>query len=448
MSSPLAVAAVTATLCDLLKTAVEHHDLDAVGSLSVTALPPDRIETGTAEPNRLNVFLYQVTANQGWRNEGLPSHDGRGTRLTNPPLALDLHYLVTAYGQTSFAADILLGFAMEVLHDARVLARGDIRTALGPPDTVSVGQVPADDQGRRAIDLADQIEQLKITPHYLSGDELARLWTAMQSRYRPTVAYQVSTILIQGKRSTRGGVPVLTRGKSDSGVRSQPDLAAPAPLRPTLTTLEIIPATANEVRTAAEPGDALDVAGALLEGTTVKALFRHPLFTKPIERDLEAGPVNNRARLRLPQSHDSAKPGFLAGADDDWPAGSYTVALQIERAGKPTLTTNDLFFSLAPKIVPPLTVGGTPAAPTLPVQFTPKVWPDQRLEAFVGGEGISLVPLTAKTGSVTLAIVGIPPSDEKVPVTLRVDGVETQIVRNRNTEPPAFDEAQKVTVPS
>ena len=80
MSSPLALAAVTATLCDLLNNGLIDNDLSPVGSFSVTAVPPDRIDTGATESNRLNLFLFQVTPNLGWRNEGLPSHDSGDPR--------------------------------------------------------------------------------------------------------------------------------------------------------------------------------------------------------------------------------------------------------------------------------------------------------------------------------------------------------------------------------
>ena len=58
MSSPLAIAAVTAALKDLLNNGLLDHDLSTVGSFAVTAQPPDRVATGTGEPNQLNLFLY------------------------------------------------------------------------------------------------------------------------------------------------------------------------------------------------------------------------------------------------------------------------------------------------------------------------------------------------------------------------------------------------------
>src|SRR5262249_27998156 len=158
MSSPLAIAAVTAILKDLLNEGLINNDLSQVGSFSVSASPPDRITTGDTEPNRLNWFLYQVTPNQGWRNEGLPAFAAQGGRLTNPPLALDLHYLLTAYGQVDLNAEILLGYAMELLHDMPVITRAAIKKSLTPDNLIPVNLIPKDTQSRTALDLADQVE--------------------------------------------------------------------------------------------------------------------------------------------------------------------------------------------------------------------------------------------------------------------------------------------------
>ena len=95
MSSALAIAGVTAVLKDLLHNTVIDHDLVvSVGDVTVTALSPDMIKIdGPEAKTQLNLFLYQVTPNAGWRNVALPSRNSNGERVTNPPLALDLHYL-------------------------------------------------------------------------------------------------------------------------------------------------------------------------------------------------------------------------------------------------------------------------------------------------------------------------------------------------------------------
>jgi hypothetical protein len=449
VSSPLALAAVTATLCDLLNNGLINNDLAAVGSFSVTALPPDRIETGNNEANRLNLFLYQVTSNAGWRNEGLPYHDSRTptTRLSNPPLPLDLHYMLTAYGSATFAAEILLGYAMELLHSLPVLTRANIREALAPTNPISVTLVPPDPQGRKAIDLADQIEMIKITPHYLSAEELSRLWTSMQARYRPTMVYQVSTVLIQGVRPRRSPLPVLARGDRDRGVKSQASIGAPPPARPTLAALRVMPAVATDVRDGVELGDTLELSGALLAGGTVTAEFRHPLLTTPIVRAVEPGPTSERVRVVVPQSHDPLLPTFLAAADSNWPAGFYTVALRIDRAGKPAHLTNEMPFTLAPRVPQVPTVSGTAVNPQIALTFFPELWPGQRAAVYVGGDPFVVAPVGAKTGTLTLSIKGFTPADTEVPVTLRVDGVDSQIVRDRSLEPPQFDPKQRVSLP-
>ena len=86
--------------------------------------------------------MYRVAPNQGLWNAGLPSYSTNGDGQTNPPLALNLHYLLTAYGTADFEAEILLGYAMHILHERPVLDRAAIRRALdtepaGPVDPAS-----------------------------------------------------------------------------------------------------------------------------------------------------------------------------------------------------------------------------------------------------------------------------------------------------------------------
>jgi hypothetical protein len=217
MSNALAIAAVTAVLRDLLNNAVIDHDLSArmASPVNVTALPPDRIKVGDDEQPQLNVFLYYVTPNCGWSNVALPSRDPQGTRLTNPPLALDLYYLLTAYGKNDFEGEILLGYAMQMLHETPVLPRASIRTALGKgprPDgtePVTSGILPIGPLS--AADLADQVEQIKIAPQPMSTEEVSKLWTALQAHYRPTATYHISVVLIESSKPAKAPLPVTQR---------------------------------------------------------------------------------------------------------------------------------------------------------------------------------------------------------------------------------------------
>lgn len=214
MSNALAIASVTAVLKDLLNNGLIDHNLAAaVGNVTVSALSPDRVDVTTLnQQSQLNLFLYQVTPNAAWRNVGLPSRDARGERTGNPPLALDLHYLLTAYGALEYHAEILLGYGMQLFHETPILTRTAIRTALAPPTPVTGGgMLPAELQALFTSELAEQVEQIKISPETLNTEEISRMWTAFQAHYRPTVAYHVSVVLIESRQSIKAPLPVRDR---------------------------------------------------------------------------------------------------------------------------------------------------------------------------------------------------------------------------------------------
>ncbi|MBO9205494.1 MULTISPECIES: DUF4255 domain-containing protein [Niastella] len=214
MSTALAIASVTHVLKDLLNNKLIDHDITGSlgGNVTITALPPDKIDVTTATESQLNLFMYQATPNQGWRNAGLPSLNTQGDRINNPPLALDLHYLLTAYGAEELHAEILLGYGMQLFHETPVLTRNAIRKSLtDPPVSVPGGGLPPTLRAISTSELADQVEQIKITPEILNTEEISKLWTAFGARYRPNAAYKVSVVLIESRKSTRPALPVQTR---------------------------------------------------------------------------------------------------------------------------------------------------------------------------------------------------------------------------------------------
>ncbi len=212
MSSALAIAGVTQVLKDLLNDGVINRITTAVGAaVTVTSLPPDRIDAA-GEASQLNLYMYQATPNQGWRNEDFPSVDTGGRRISNPPLALDLHYLLSAYTSgPQLHTEILLGYAMQLFHENPVLSRGAINKSLTPPDNVNLSSLPPALQALASTGLAEQVEQLKISPELLNAEEMSKLWTAFGAKYRPTAAYRVTVVLIQSAQPTKTAPPVQDR---------------------------------------------------------------------------------------------------------------------------------------------------------------------------------------------------------------------------------------------
>ncbi|MEQ8961013.1 MAG: DUF4255 domain-containing protein, partial [Coleofasciculus sp. C2-GNP5-27] len=263
MSNPLAIAAVTTTLRYLLQ---QRFDQALAGGVTVTTKPLDKArDNGTGNGNQVNLFLFQTHLNPTWRNMDIPNQAKPGeTGL--PPLALNLHYLLTAYAQNDDypepTSHRLLGQAMSVFHDHPILSRQDIQDALPLADRA---------------DLDNQVERVRITPESLSVDELSKLWTTFQTEYRISAAYEVAVVLIESRRSVKTPLPVLRRGAEDQGVQSQANLIPPYP---TLTSIQL-----PNQQPSAVLGDELLLRGHHLQGDTVAVQFSHALLSEPMEID-------------------------------------------------------------------------------------------------------------------------------------------------------------------
>jgi hypothetical protein len=438
VSSALAIAAVTASIKDLLNEGLLNHDLSTVGSFSVTSQPPDRVSTGTTETNQLNVFLYQVTPNSGWRNTELPSRDNRGARLTNPPLALDLHYLLTAYGAQDLNAEILLGYAMQLLHETPMLTRDQLRTVLGAPSPVDGEILPGPFGSLSAVDLADQVELIKITPAFLSSEELSRLWTAMQARYRPSMGYLVSVVLITSDAATRSALPVLKRGPDDRGPVAQ---AAPGPV------LQAIRSLASPLFPALRLGDDVALSGSgLSQEGTLSAVFDCPRLDISLEVPLTPGPTASELRAHLPAVTEDTT------VMNAWAAGVYTVSIRVTQPGMSGWLTNGVPVALAPRITASPLTGTTGDAIDLVLTCTPRLRPVQEAQVrlLFGSTEMRAASIDTPadlTQPSTLHFSIPAPAAGNYLLRLRVDGIDSLPVTVSGSPPTfAFDAAQTVTV--
>lgn len=193
--SALTIATVTAVLRNLLENGLVTRDVTTAigGDVIVSAVPPDRITTGAEEKPQLNLFLYQVSASTGLRTlPGRKPDEGKG-----PPLALELHYLVTAYGAQDYQTDILLGYVLQIFHETPLLSTDTIRTAIKTLSKSGSGRVIAPGLAALASsDLSERVDQVRILPQFLDTEASARLWSAAQAKYRPSAAYKVSVVPI------------------------------------------------------------------------------------------------------------------------------------------------------------------------------------------------------------------------------------------------------------
>lgn len=441
MSSPLAIASVTYVLKDLLNDGLINRNVSAAtgGLVKVTALPPDLLLESTADKgSKLNLFMYQATPNQGWRNAGLPSRDSRGNRTANPPLALDLHYLLTAFSSEELHAEILLGYGMLLLHEHPVLTRTAIETALSGASASGSG-LPERLKSLAASGLADQIEQVKITLQPMNSDELSKLWSAFQSKYRPTAAYQVSVVLLESTLPARAPLPVLRRGRPEEfagggeGIGVAANLLKPLPPTPTITGV-----TCPDQQQSACLGDAIVLDGFNLNGSDVVVCFE----SRWGNNEVAIGDVSGPLTVQLP-----------AGEPEAWAAGVQSVSALVRRPGKTFCeATNKVPFALAPSItLPPDAKSCVPnddRADLFDLEITirtaPHLWPGQRVSLFLNDTEALAEPFIAQTDRARFVFTALPPGDYLV--RMRVDGVDSHFI-DYALKSPAFIAGAKVTVP-
>jgi Pvc16 N-terminal domain len=438
VSSPLAIGAVSAVLRNLLDNGMINALPPPPSPVKVTAVAPDTIKLDDPQaPPSLNLFLYRTSRNLGWAEAGLPTYDGNGTRLANPPLALDLHYLLTAYSSAEFQAEILLGYAMHVLHERPVLDRDAIRAALDP---TSLGPtiLPPAFQALTAADLADQVEAVTITDEPMDTEEMSRLWSAIQAHYRPTTAYVVSVVLIEARKPSRKPLPVLSRGPvdlttgHDRGVVVEPSLLPPYP-----TIVQIEP---DESQPAARLGEPVRLEGHHLSGTSLVVRFAHRLLDEPNEIPIASNTDTTGIDLTLPTGGTTAQ---------DWPAGVYLVSVTLIRPDElDPRTTNVAAMLLAPEPqvgTAVLVRDATTRHVTATLDVVPELRPAQDATLSIAGESAAVELHPTQTATLTFELGDVPQGSR--PVRLTVDGVESLLI-DYETEPPEFDPSQFVTVPA
>lgn len=208
MSNTHAIATVTSTLRFVLQQAIDAEP-DPVAGRRVTTLRPAQLaDLGTEDsPARgLNVFLYQVTPNHAWNLSDLPTRTSSGAVVARPLAPLDLHYLVTAYGDEP------------ALEPQRFLARAELALAATPvlskdvvEDAIALYGNETETAFLLHADLAGQPESVKLSPAPLSLEEISKLWGALGTPYLLSQAYTATVVLIEADVPLRRSLPVRTR---------------------------------------------------------------------------------------------------------------------------------------------------------------------------------------------------------------------------------------------
>ncbi|MFE0517046.1 DUF4255 domain-containing protein [Streptomyces sp. NPDC058964] len=264
MSNALAIAHVTQALALLIEANL-RPDIDMAVKVEARKPPADP----PAEPT-ITVFLYQVTPNTALRNGDLPTRASDGTLIRRPATALDLHFLISAYGdENEMVGHRLIGSVVRTLHGIPVLPRDIIELA---------GERPY----LSGSDLAQAAQRVRFTPTVMDVDETSKLWGMLhQTPYALSVVYQAALVLIDGR-----GTPVPGKPVERSEVRVLPFGAPGAPVPPGSG-----PRTgeASQDAPAEPPVKAVAKAAAKAPARTRKAPARTPRSRQPAHRKTDGG---------------------------------------------------------------------------------------------------------------------------------------------------------------
>lgn len=130
----------------------------------------------------LSLYCYQVVPNASLRNQ---PHRQIGDHLRHPPLALDLHYLLTPLASTPGDSLALLGRAAQILAAASPITAPFLASDLQPTGT-----------------------ELRIELDPVPLEELTRLWSAFNQAYHLSLAYRAQYVAIDSVRPPLDGPPV------------------------------------------------------------------------------------------------------------------------------------------------------------------------------------------------------------------------------------------------
>lgn len=142
----------------------------------------------------ISLYLYRVTVNASRRNMP-PTVTPEGRRM-RPPIPLDLHYLLSAWGQSYDTQHRLIGWAMREIENTPVIPAG-VLNSTGPD-----------------ADVFRPEETVEIICDPLPLADMINLWETLKPKSnRPlSVNYVARMVAIESRVEIHEYAPVQTRG--------------------------------------------------------------------------------------------------------------------------------------------------------------------------------------------------------------------------------------------
>jgi len=167
------IQAIT-TVSRAILALLERARTEELGSVALSAARTADLATPPADGVAL--VLHRLSPRQTLRSTPPGSDPRRPGAL--PPLPVDLHYLVTAWGPTAERQQLLLAWVMRTLEDTPVLSAALLN------------------RSAQVAPVFREHESVELLREPFSQEEFASLWESLRSCAQPAVPYVARTVLL------------------------------------------------------------------------------------------------------------------------------------------------------------------------------------------------------------------------------------------------------------
>lgn len=242
------------------------------------------------------LFLYKTEVDPHYRNN-VPGYEYVPTKA---PLPVQLHYVLIFNHQSQTKAQIRLAQALKAIQRTPILPK-------------QYAEQPVEGQNARVV---DQEEPIRITHDNLSLEDLTKLWASFQLRYRLTMPFTASVLMLDVEPKPTDPKPILERPIPGKTLVVQPNLGTR--ILSAYGQLDDAPTSAAK-RTTVPIGSylVLEISGDIHSVKALELTFAEKLKDGTAEPESilltdEIEQFGNRLRVQLP-------------ADKPWIAGVYQV---------------------------------------------------------------------------------------------------------------------------
>lgn len=411
MSNHLAIATVTAVLQRTLQASVQRH----VESVRISTVAPHRMGQGTPETG-INLFLYHASRNNALKNPDGQAQRARNKRTPWRQTALELHYILSFYGnEAELEPQRLMGSVIRTFNDRTTLPAQMIQDTLNDSTFSYLEQ----------SDLSQQVQELQIMPEDLSLEDLSKVWSVFfQTPYALSMAYKVMAVVIDGEDPAERALQV--RERPIQGI-------APFPSRPQVNRVLAEEGPYHPIL----PTTCLQIQGRHLKGTHTQ-----------VRLGAQDIPIQTLADDQIRLSLDTV-PTLRSGIQSLQVVHHRTLPLANDAAPPLRISSNPVSFTLCP-VLQTVQVeevsdhDGDTCAARLILTVTPAVgarqgvmlslyeWSTQQPASYL----IDVPPRSQDSAQITVAVQGIQPGIYLV--RLIIDGAESLLAIDDDPASPTY----------